>query len=191
MESQSFSLQHSTIFQSATAEVLSGRSAFWRPSRWTAAKQWSRKAIVPWFWPTDGSGDVRWVASRPTGYGPIIGWDMEIWQWLNELWFLMFMDVYGCLREAMITSMDWFSRENVHRRAPRFMGKMHEHRWFPVQIFPRKPIQWIWLWLRSLGTIGTKNSWLMDGNSLNYGNNRFYPSPYDGNKDPGTSEILG
>ena len=47
------------------------------------------------------------------------------------------------------------------------------------------------LWLRALGTIGTKNSWLMDGNSLNYGNNRFYPSPNDGNKDPGTSEILG
>jgi len=35
-------------------------------------------------------------------------------------------------------SMDWFIRENFHRKSPMiFMGKSG---WFPVSIFPRKPI---------------------------------------------------
>ena len=91
MESQSFSLQHSTIFQSATAEVLSGRSAFWKPSRWTAAKQWSRKAIVPWC-----HGWVRWwcqVGRWTYRIWPILlrYGDMAVAEWT------MVYDVYGCL----------------------------------------------------------------------------------------------
>lgn len=30
--------------------------------------------------------------------------------------------------------------ENFHRKAPYFMG----NRWFPVRIFPNKPIPWLW-----------------------------------------------
>jgi len=47
----------------------------------------------------------------------------------------------GLHEEILRSAWEWIGlRENVHRKTPYLMGKSMENPWFPVKIFPTKPI---------------------------------------------------